>query len=73
MKLGPLRWRRVSLVEPTGNRLRRTPPPLVPDFFAQANEMRRIFDERMGRERSRGAGSFVWGYGAVRRPESPGV
>jgi hypothetical protein len=52
----------MSLIEPTPlespvRRLR-----VVPDFFAQANEMRGIFDERMGRERSRGPESFVWDY-----------
>jgi hypothetical protein len=35
---------------------------VVPNFFAQAIEMRRIFDERMGRERSHGQESFVWDY-----------
>jgi hypothetical protein len=35
---------------------------VVPDFFAQAEEMREIFDDRMGRERSRGPESFIWDY-----------
>jgi len=52
----------MSLIEPTPlaspvRRLR-----VVPDFFAQADDMRAVFDERMGRERSRGPESFIWDY-----------
>jgi hypothetical protein len=54
--------RPMSLMEPNSiespvRRLR-----VVPDFFAQADEMRAVFDERMRRERSRGPESFVWDY-----------
>ena len=35
---------------------------VVSDFFAQAEEMRAVFDERMRRERSRGSESFIWDY-----------
>jgi hypothetical protein len=34
----------------------------VSDFFAQAEKMRAVFDERMGRKRSIGKESFVWDY-----------
>jgi hypothetical protein len=54
--------RPMSLMEPNSlespvRRLR-----VVPDFFAQADEMRAVFDERMRRERSRGPESFIWDY-----------
>jgi hypothetical protein len=54
--------RPMSLMEPNSiespvRRLR-----VVPDFFAQAEEMRAVFDERMRRERSRGPESFIWDY-----------
>jgi hypothetical protein len=35
---------------------------VVPDFFAQAAEMRAVFDERVGRRRSVAKESFVWDY-----------
>jgi hypothetical protein len=35
---------------------------VVPDFFPQAEKMRAVFEERMGRERSRGPESFIWDY-----------
>jgi hypothetical protein len=52
----------MTLVEttPTDSPVRRL--CVVPDFFAQAEEMRAVFDERMGRKRSIGKESFVWDY-----------
>jgi hypothetical protein len=35
---------------------------VVPSFFAHAEEMRAVFDERTGRKRSIGKESFVWDY-----------
>jgi hypothetical protein len=52
----------MSLVEPTPTESPVRRLRVVPNFFAQATEMRRIFDERMGRDRSRGQESFVWDY-----------
>lgn len=41
---------------------------VVSDFFAQAEEMRAVFDERMGRKRSIGKESFVWDYRHIPGP-----
>jgi hypothetical protein len=54
--------RPVTLVEPTPTDVPVRRLSVVPDFFAQAEEMRAVFDERMGRERSRGPESFIWDY-----------
>jgi hypothetical protein len=50
------------MVEPTRTETAVRRLCVVPDFFAQAEQMRAIFDERMGRERSRGPESFIWDY-----------
>jgi Rps23 Pro-64 3,4-dihydroxylase Tpa1-like proline 4-hydroxylase len=35
---------------------------VVPDFFAEADEMRAVFDERFARARPHGPESFIWDY-----------
>jgi hypothetical protein len=54
--------RPVTLVDPTSTESPVRRLCVVPDFFAQAKEMRAVFDERMRRERSRGPESFIWDY-----------